>query len=88
MTNEINKLIWPSTAGIGMIHDAAWKRTVDIALGTKNETGATIITKAPPETAKSNTYVEKALAELKAEGVDVDGKAFTPITVELKEGGS
>ena len=88
MTNEINKLIWPSTAGIGTISDTAWKQTVDIALGTKNETGATIITKAPPETAKSNTYVEKALAELKAEGVDVDGKAFAPITVELQEGGN
>ena len=46
MTNEINKLIWPSTSGIGMISDDAWKQTVDIALGTKNETGATIITKA------------------------------------------
>ena len=46
MTNEINKLIWPSTAGIGTISDEAWKQTVDIALGTKNETGATIITKA------------------------------------------
>ena len=60
MTNEINKLIWPSTAGIGMIQDSAWKQTVDIALGTKNETGATIITKEPPETAKTNEYVEKA----------------------------
>jgi NitT/TauT family transport system substrate-binding protein len=88
MTNEINKLIWPSTAGIGTISDGAWKQTVDIALGTKNETGATIITKEPPETAKSSTYLDKALAELKAEGVDVDGKGFQPITVELKEGGS
>ncbi len=88
MTNEINKLIWPSTAGVGMIQDTAWKQTVDIALETKNETGATIITKDPPDTAKTNTYVEKALSELKAEGVDVEGKAFTPITVELKEGGN
>jgi NitT/TauT family transport system substrate-binding protein len=88
MTNEINKLIWPSTAGIGTISENAWKQTVDIALGTKNDTGATIITKAPPETARSSTYLDKALAELKAEGVDVDGKGFKPITVELKEGGS
>ena len=88
MTNEINKLIWPSTAGVGMIQDTAWKQTVDIALETKNETGATIITKDPPDTAKTNEYVEKALSELKAEGVDVEGKAFTPITVELKEGGN
>ena len=88
MTNEINKLIWPSTSGVGMIKDEDWKRTVDIALATKNETGATIITKQPPETAKSNEYVEKALTELKADGVDVDGKNFKPITVELKEGGN
>ena len=88
MTNEINKLIWPSTAGIGMIQDSAWQRTVEIAKGTKNDTGATIITADPPDTAKSNTYVEKALAELKSEGVDVEGKSFKPIMVELKEGGS
>jgi NitT/TauT family transport system substrate-binding protein len=87
MTNEINKLIWPSTKGIGTIDDVAWKQTVDIALGTKNETGATIITKQPPETAKSSEYLDKALAELKAEGVDVEGKGFKPITVQLKEGG-
>ena len=88
MTNEINKLIWPSTSGIGTISDEAWKQTVDIALGTKNETGATIITKEPPATAKDTTYITKALEELRAEGVDVDGKGFQPITVELKEGGA
>jgi len=87
-TNEVNKLIWPSTAGVGMIQESAWKQTVDIAMGTKNETGATIITKAPPETAYSNTYVEKALAELKADGVDTLGTNFKPLTVTLNEGGS
>ena len=88
MTNEINKLIWPSTNGVGIVDEAAWKQTVDIALGTKNETGATIISKAPPESAYSNTYVEAALKELKDEGVDVDGKEFQPIEVTLKEGGN
>lgn len=87
MTNEVNKLLWPSTAGLGMIQEDPWKQTVDIALGTKNETGATIITTDPPETAYSNEYVEKALNELKDEGVDVMGADFTPITVDLKEGG-
>jgi NitT/TauT family transport system substrate-binding protein len=87
-TNEVNKLIWPSTAGIGMIQPGPWKQTVDIAMGTKNETGATIISKAPPSTAYSNTYVEQALKELKGEGVDVDGKGFKPLTVTLNEGGS
>ncbi|GAA1943569.1 ABC transporter substrate-binding protein [Microbacterium deminutum] len=88
MTNEINKLIWPSTNGIGMIDKAAWDQTVGIALDTKNDTGSTIITKDPPTTAYSNQYVEKALKELKDEGVDVDGAGFTPLTVELKEGGN
>lgn len=88
MTNEVNKLIWPSTAGAGTIDDAAWQRTVDIALSTKNETGATIISAAPPESARSGTHVEQALQQLREEGVDVDGKGFTPITVELRKGGS
>jgi NitT/TauT family transport system substrate-binding protein len=88
MTNEVNKLIWPSTNGIGMIDKAAWDQTVGIALDTKNDTGSTIITTDPPETAYSNEYVEKALQELKDEGVDVDGADFTPLTVELQEGGN
>ena len=88
MTNEINKLIWPSTNGVGLIDEAAWKQTVDIALGTKNEQGKTIITKEPPSTAYSNEYVQKALDELKSEGVDVMGTDFEPITVTLKEGGA
>ena len=88
MTNEVNKLIWPSTNGIGMIDKAAWDQTVGIAKETKNDTGSTIITTDPPETAYSNEYVEKALKELKDEGVDVDGTDFAPLTVELKEGGN
>lgn len=87
MTNEVNKLLWPSTNGVGIIDEAAWKQTVDIALHTKNETGATIITKEPPATAYTNEYVEKALAELEEDGVDTKGADFEPITVELKEGG-
>jgi NitT/TauT family transport system substrate-binding protein len=88
MTNEVNKLIWPSTSGgIGTIDKAAWAQTVKIAKGTKNETGATIITTDPPKTAYSNTYVEKALSQLKDEGEDVIGKGFTPINVTLNPGG-
>lgn len=86
-TNEVNKLIWPSTGGIGAIQKKAWDQTVKIALGTKDDTGSTIITTEPPATAYSNKYVDQALKELKAEGVDVLGKDFTPLTVALKEGG-
>jgi NitT/TauT family transport system substrate-binding protein len=88
MTNEVNKLIWPSTSGgIGMIDEDAWKQTVDIAMGTKNETGATVISAEPPASAHTNEYVEKALAELKDDGVDTEGADFTPIEVTLKAGG-
>ncbi len=88
MTNEVNKLIWPSKdGGIGTIDTKAWDNTVKIALGTKNDTGSTIITKDPPKSAYTNTYIAKALSQLKAEGVDTVGAGFAPITVTLKEGG-
>jgi NitT/TauT family transport system substrate-binding protein len=70
-----------------MIDEDAWKQTVDIAMGTKNETGATVISAEPPASAHTNEYVEKALAELKDEGVDTEGADFTPIEVTLKAGG-
>jgi NitT/TauT family transport system substrate-binding protein len=88
MTNEVNKLIWPSTNGVGIIDEGAWNQTVEIAMNTQNETGATIITEEPPETAYTNEYVEQALDELRDEGVDVDGGDFAPIEVTLNEGGN
>ncbi|TAJ48931.1 MAG: ABC transporter substrate-binding protein [Herbiconiux sp.] len=88
MTNEVNKLIWPSTSGVGTINQDQWDQTVKIAMDTPNETGSTVITSEPPATAFSNEYVEKALAELKDEGVDVMGTDYKPITVTLKEGGN
>lgn len=89
MANEVNKLIWPSTSGgIGLIDQDAWDATVAMAQETSNETGATIISSAPPETAYSNEYVQQALDELTAEGVDVTGEDFTPIDVELQPGGN
>ncbi|WP_265523066.1 ABC transporter substrate-binding protein [Oerskovia flava] len=87
-TNEVNKLVWPSTSGIGTINADQWEQTVDIAMSTANETGATIITTEPPTTAYSNDYVEQAIAELEDEGVDVLGTDFAPIEVTLNEGGA
>jgi NitT/TauT family transport system substrate-binding protein len=85
--NEVNKLIWPSPDGIGMIDQDLWDQTVEIAKGTKNGEGATVISEDPPATAYSNDYVTKALDELKDEGVDVTGSSFAPIDVTLKAGG-
>ena len=36
--NEINKLIWPSTIGVGVIDQAAWDRTVEIARRPRTST--------------------------------------------------
>jgi NitT/TauT family transport system substrate-binding protein len=86
--NEINKLIWPSTSGIGMINQNQWDQTVKVAKEAKNAEGATVLTKDPDASAFSNDYVTKALAEWKGAGVDVDGKSFAPATVTLNEGGA
>ena len=78
MTNEINKLIWPSTAGIGMIQDdglAADRRHRARAPRTRPaRRSSPRIRRTRP---RPTSYVEKALAELKAEGVDVEGKSFS-----------
>jgi NitT/TauT family transport system substrate-binding protein len=86
--NEINKLIWPSPDGAGIIDQAAWDQTVEIALSTRNAEGSTVITAEPEGLAFTNDYVEAALAELTEEGVDVTGEGFEPIEVELQEGGA
>jgi NitT/TauT family transport system substrate-binding protein len=87
MTNEVSKLIFPSANGVGLIDEGAWANTVDIAMNTENETGGTIITTEPPETAYSNEYVQEALDELTEDGVDVMGADWEPIEVTLTEGG-
>ena len=86
-TNEVNKLVWPSANGIGIIDEAAWAQTVDVALTAKNLEGTTVITAQPDDAAYTNEYIQKALDELKAEGIDVIGAGFAPLTVTLNEGG-
>ena len=86
--NEVNQLIWPAPAGAGLIDKAAWDQTVQIAQGTKNAEGKTVLTKAPEGEAYTNEYVEKALANLKASGTDTVGAAYAPTKVALKKGGA
>ena len=88
MANEINKLIWPSTSGIGHINEDQWNATVEMALATKNQDGAQVITTDPPETAFTNEYVDQALDALKADDVDVTGEDYEPVEVTLNEGGN
>jgi NitT/TauT family transport system substrate-binding protein len=86
--NEINKLVWPSPAGIGLIDATGWSRTVDIALKAKNAEGKTVLTKQPEGQAYTNDYAQKAVDALKGQGVDVTGAAFKPLTVTLNPGGA
>lgn len=83
--NEVNKLIWAGGA-FGLIDQAAWDKTVAGALSAKNQDGLELITTEPAESAFSNEYIQKALDELEADGVTVDGE-YTPIDVVLTEGG-
>lgn len=81
--NEINKLIWPSPAGIGIMDAALWEQTVTVAIEGE------VIAEAPADTAYTSEYAQAALDELMEEYPDLDlmGAEYEPITVELREGG-
>lgn len=88
MMNEVNKLVWPSPLGVGVIDPSLWAQSVTVALNTLNADEVTIITADPGEAAYTNQYAEAANAALTAEGLDTTGDGFAPISVELKEGGA
>ena len=81
--NEINKLIWPNTKGIGVMDPAAFKRTAAIALKYK------VIKHAASTNAYDSTLAVAALQYLKnhVKGIDVNGKSYKPIKVTLRAGG-
>ncbi|TVR22076.1 MAG: ABC transporter substrate-binding protein [Ilumatobacter sp.] len=87
MMNEVNKLIWPAASDIGITDQAAWDRTVEIAQNTANLEGATVLAEAPSPDAFTNDIVTEALALAQDRGVDTGGSGFSPIEVELREGG-
>jgi NitT/TauT family transport system substrate-binding protein len=76
--NEINKLIWPSPGGIGIMDPEAWAQTVDVALSEG------VITAEPPASSYRTDLAERALAGLTG---DTTGAGFTPRTVVLNPGG-
>jgi NitT/TauT family transport system substrate-binding protein len=79
--NEIDKLIWPNTSGIGIMNTADYARTASIAkqFGVVSKT---------PSGAYRTDLAGKAVAELKAAGVDVNGTSWKPATVTLSAGGT
>ena len=86
--NEVNKLIWPASNGVGYIDQAAWDRTATLSQETKNLEGGTVLTAAPDAEAYTNDIVVKALEILAGLGVDTTGSSYAPIEVTLNEGGN
>jgi NitT/TauT family transport system substrate-binding protein len=78
--NEVSSLIWPSPNGIGITDQAAFDRTIKIAVDSK-------ILKAPP-TGKPfrNDLAQKALEAL-GSSVDTKGAGWQKQVVTLTEGG-
>jgi NitT/TauT family transport system substrate-binding protein len=85
---EIKNHIWPAENGVGFIDEAAWDRTVEIAMNTPNLDGATVITEPPTDGAWTNDIVTEAIGNLEGLDVDIDGNDFQPIDVTLEEGGA
>jgi NitT/TauT family transport system substrate-binding protein len=81
MMNEINALIWPSPLGVGTMDTALWDQTVKIA------TDEGVLAAAPDEGAYVSDIVAEALANLEAQGLDVNGEGWTRADVEVTEGG-
>jgi NitT/TauT family transport system substrate-binding protein len=80
MMNEINKLIWPNTTGIGIMSTTAFNRTAHISKQFK------VIKKAPTGAYRTD-LAKAAVKSLKRHGMDVLGKHYKPIKVVLKAGG-
>lgn len=81
--NEINGLIWPSPAGLGVMDEELWAQTVAVSLEGE------IITAEPAEGAYRTDLAEAALAlvmEVDPE-LDVTGETWERVEVELQPGG-
>ncbi len=77
--NEINGLIWPSPAGIGVMDDALYQQTVDIS------TEFAVLAAAPDAGALRTDLAQAALEGLS--DLDTTGEGFTKLEVEVTPGG-
>ena len=79
--NEINALIWPSPAGIGILDKDLYDQTISIATTYK------VLKAAPAAGATRTDLAQKALDALGA-STDTKGASFAKGAVTLKEGGN
>src|SRR5690606_4473262 len=83
MLNEINALIWPSPAGIGMLDEMLWDQTVAVAIEGE------VISEEPSEGAYRTDLAQAALDSLAEDYPDLDltGEDWERIEVILQPGG-
>jgi NitT/TauT family transport system substrate-binding protein len=83
MMNEINKLVWPSPNGVGIMDPALYAQTADIALTYE------VVTTEPDDGAWRNDLAEAALSWLTDNYPDADpfGLDWEAATVEITPGG-
>ncbi len=79
--NEMNKLIWPAPAGIGIMDGQQWQQTVAIALESQ------IIERAPPAESYRSDLAQVAIDALALHGHDVTGASWQPLAIVLRPGG-
>jgi NitT/TauT family transport system substrate-binding protein len=80
MMNEINALIWPAPKGVGIMDKAAFDRTASISKQFK-------VIKKTPSGAYRDDLAKAAVAQLTAQGVDVNGGSWKKATVKVTPGG-
>jgi NitT/TauT family transport system substrate-binding protein len=78
--NEVNKLLWPNKAGIGIMNAADFNQTAQIS----KQFG--VISKAPHGAYRTD-LAKAAVALLRTKGQDVYGKSYKPMVVHLTAGG-
>ena len=78
--NEINALVWPNAKGIGIMDKAAYARTARIA----KQFGAI---KNTPSGAYRDDLAKAAVAQLKKQGYDVNGRKWKKGVVKVTAGG-
>ncbi|MGA7272124.1 MAG: ABC transporter substrate-binding protein [Acidimicrobiia bacterium] len=81
--NEINALIWPASNGIGVMNDALWNQTVDIATTQIPDLQGVEISNDVYRT----DLAETAVANLEQAGLDTQGNDWQKASVTLNPGG-
>ena len=79
--NEVNALIWPNKRGIGIMNPVDYAKTAKISLTYK------VITKPAAKASYRTDLARKAVANLRRQGVDVNGNRWKKAAVVLREKG-